>query len=209
MVTVQLGFCPFCRECFEGEEECPEHGLRLLPFQALPPLTRQPGPGEALPFWTWRHGRGWVALGAALCLLSFFLPLARLSGDVNVSNTMLQLAQGRAKTLWLVPAVACAEWALLYRRRTLAGMQSLRLAMLWLSLFPLFIVSLTFLGADEAARLLDARSRAGVQLVLGAGPIWLTVGCLLSAWGALILGRPARYRKVRVQQSGDHTSPLH
>ena len=31
-----LLFCPFCRECFEGEAQCPEHELALVRFEDLP-----------------------------------------------------------------------------------------------------------------------------------------------------------------------------
>lgn len=199
-VNEQVGFCPFCRECFEGEPACPEHGLRLVPFHHLPTTPRELDPRTELPLWTLAHGRGWIALGALLSLVAFFLPLAHLAGDVRASSTLWQLADGRAKTLWLVPAAACAQLALLYRRRSLAGMRALRLSVLWLALFPLLVVALTWGGADAAARVLDANARHGVELVVGVGPLVLAIAASMSCWGAARLGAPRRFRKMRVHE---------
>ncbi|HVZ36050.1 MAG TPA: hypothetical protein VG963_26665, partial [Polyangiaceae bacterium] len=37
MAAHQVLFCPFCRECFEDSSTCPEHELRLVPFDQLTP----------------------------------------------------------------------------------------------------------------------------------------------------------------------------
>lgn len=193
-------FCPFCRDPVEGQRVCPEHGLRLVSFQQLPPRTRSLSVDTRLPLWTPGHGRLWVAVGAVLLLCAFALPLARLAGDVAAESTLWDLAQGRSKTLWLVPAAGCAQLALLYRRRTLRTLRSIRLAVLWLALLPAGVVALTWAGVQDAARALDAAATHGVQLLPGLGTWVLAVATFCSLLGSIQLGRPGRSPAQRVEE---------
>src|SRR5436190_1914040 len=96
-------FCPFCRESFEGQAHCPTHDLALVPFRELGPELDPARDQERLPLATPAFGRGLVLAGALLSLLALFLPLARFSGQLEVTNTMLELARGRdGARLWLV-----------------------------------------------------------------------------------------------------------
>ena len=193
-------FCPFCRDAFEGTFQCPEHGLRLLPFQELPKAQRSVTPDAQLPLWEWHHGRGLVLLGALLTSLAFFLPLAALSGDVQAHSTLLELACGRSKTLWLVPAAGCAQVALLVRWRSLRGLASVRLAVLWLALLAPSVVMLTWSGASDAAQIMNREARGGVVLTPGAGVWTATLGAILSLWGGLRLGRPRKPKAIAVEE---------
>lgn len=193
-------FCPFCREDFEGQVQCPHHGLRLVAFQDLPATGAAVGPDDLLPWWTAQHGRLWVALGALLSLVACPLPLASLAGDVVADSTLLELVNGRAQTLWLVPMAACAQWALLLRRRTLRGMQGMRVATVWLALLGPCVVALTWSGAHDAALRLDHFATHGVELRPGIAVWLLGCGALFSLWGAWCLGAPKRVRPQRVQE---------
>ena len=42
-------FCPFCRDGFEGVEECPEHELTLLPIDRLTELENAGEIGSSAP----------------------------------------------------------------------------------------------------------------------------------------------------------------
>ena len=71
-------FCPFCRECYEGERVCPVHELDLVEFQDLPRQAHEtdlPAWDEPVLPWDIRFGRGALALGALLLLVAFFLNL--------------------------------------------------------------------------------------------------------------------------------------
>ena len=122
-------FCPFCRECFEGEARCPDHDLALVPFARLPEARRELADDEPLLPLDPRFGRGFVFLGAALMLAGFLGPLARTYyGDQEAWDTGYRLAATRAMNLWMVPMVAAALVAILHRRATLAQLRSVRLA---------------------------------------------------------------------------------
>jgi hypothetical protein len=121
------------------------------------------------------------------------LPLARLSGATELSNTLIELASGRAPRLWIVPAAALAALSVVLRRRTPAGMRGARLALAMLALLPSAVVAFTLWGASDAAQAMGPRLGGQVRLHIGIGawlvfaaaPIWL--------WGALRFGvAPAR-----------------
>lgn len=192
-------FCPFCREAFEGLTACPEHGLRLVPFSALPSEEPEVDHHERLPFWEPRYGRLWVMLGLTLSLAGFFLPLARLSGDVTAASTLFALAQGRAKTLWLVPLAALGQLAVLNRRRSPQGMSSARISILWLALLAPLVVGMTLFGVLNAASLMNEQARDHVTAHVGSGTYLVFAGALLSLVGSVRLGRPPRRRPVAVE----------
>lgn len=192
-------FCPFCRESFEGLAACPEHGLRLVPFSALAHEEAQLDLNQPLPFWEIGYGRVWVMLGLALSLVGFFLPLARLSGDVTAASTLFALAQGRAKTLWLVPLAALGQLVVLNRRRSAQGMSSARISVLWLALLPPLVVGMTLYGVLSAATLMNEQARDHVTAHAGSGAYLVAAGAFLSIVGSVRLGRPPRRRPVSVE----------
>ncbi|HKU36643.1 MAG TPA: hypothetical protein VJR89_00815, partial [Polyangiales bacterium] len=141
-------------------------------------------------------GRATLFAGAALTLLAFLCPVLRLSGQLDVQNSMLTLARGRAPHLWMVPAVALAVLSVLLRRRTPAGMRGARLALCLLAPVPSAVVAFTVTGAGEAAQLMAERLGAAVHVHWGVG-VWVTwVAGVLLLWGALRFGVPAA-RRVR------------
>jgi hypothetical protein len=182
-------FCPFCREAFEGLERCPTHDTALVGLRELGALAAASAYEDAaLPWWSWRAARGWLASGALLTLLAFFCPLATLSGDIHATNSGWQLAHGRALRLWIVPTAAFALLLMLYRRRTGREMRGARLAALFVSILPSTVVIFTLLGARSAAERMAARMQADVQLQIGAGAWMIWLAAVLMIWGSLRFG---------------------
>lgn len=176
-----LLFCPFCGEAFEGEAQCPEHELRLVPWAALS-KTKPAGEHEPLPLHSPRLGRAWVAAGSALVLLAFVaLPLAHVDGALRMGGSMLRLALQGTPRLWLVPAAAWAELLILYRRRTPRAMRGARLAAILIGCVPALAVLSTWLATQRAVTLLAERMHAELHLHLAAGAfaIWLATLPLL------------------------------
>jgi hypothetical protein len=185
-------FCPFCAEPFEGLERCPTHDLALVPFRELP---RARTPDDARVALTSPiFGRGSLFGGALLTLIAFFCPLVRLSGQVEIENTLRELATGRAPRLWLVPAAALAVISILVRRRTPAGMRGARLALCLLSLLPSGLVLFTLSGAGAAAQRMAEQLGARIAVHWGAGA-WLTWAAAIPLlWGSLRFGVPPKPR---------------
>ena len=165
-------FCPFCAEPFEGVARCPSHDLELVPFSELSRLREQNDQAR-VPLRSLRFGRGALLGGAALTLIGFFCPLVRLSGQVEITNSLRDLASGRAPRLWLVPAVALAVISVVLRRRTPVDMRGARLALCLLVLIPSALVATTLSGARDAAQLMTERLGAEVHLHWGTGA-WLS-----------------------------------
>jgi hypothetical protein len=186
-------FCPFCGEAFEGETRCPAHELLLVPWGDLPRSERALPDDEKVPWPSPRLGRGYVAFGAGLTLLAFaVLPLARVEGALSMGGSMLRLALGGTPKLWLVPAAACAQLAILYRRRSPASMRSARLAVALVACVPVFACVWTWVGADAAVTVLAERlgQKLHMRPGLGAYAIALAVAAMLV--GAVRLGTRAR-----------------
>jgi hypothetical protein len=183
-------FCPFCGEAFEGAERCPEHELRLVPWRALPQSPHVPADDEPLPWQSALLGRGLVAAGAALALLAFVaLPLARVDGALAMGGSMLLLALSGTPKLWLVPAAACAQLAILYRRRSAASMRAARLAVAFVACVPALAGLWTWSGASAAVALLAERMQQPLSLSAGAGAYALALSVVLMLLGASRLGR--------------------
>jgi hypothetical protein len=179
-------FCPFCAEAFEGLDRCPTHDLALVPFRQLP-RSRVPD-DERVAMASPTLGRGPLFLGALLTLIAFFCPLVRLSGQVEIQNTLRELASGRAPRLWLVPVSALAVVSILVRRRTPASMRGARLALCLLSLLPSGLVLFTLSGAGSAAQRMAEQLGARIYVHWGAGA-WLTLGAAIPLlWGSLRFG---------------------
>jgi hypothetical protein len=185
-------FCPFCAEPFEGVARCPAHDLALVPFRELPRTRTADDARVALT--SPMFGRGSLFGGALLTLIAFFCPLVRLSGQVEIENTLRELATGRAPRLWLVPAAALAVISILVRRRTPAGMRGARLALCLLSLLPSGLVLFTLSGAGAAAQRMAEQLGARIAVHWGAGA-WLTLGAAIPLlWGSLRFGVPPKPR---------------
>ena len=182
-------FCPFCGDAFEGQALCPDHELPLVPWQQLPRAKRSDPPEVALPWFSPRLGRAWLAASSALSLLAFVaLPLGRVSGGASMGGTLLQLALQGAHKLWLVPAASLTLLALLHRRRSPRAMQAVRLAAVFTVMVAPVATLWAWSGIAEAVTLLGAREGQHLVPVLASGgyAIWLAV--VPGAIGALTLG---------------------
>jgi hypothetical protein len=182
-------FCPFCGEAFEGLTRCPEHDLALEPWRALHKRAAAIDDHERLPWYSPIAGRAWVACPACVILLAFAaLPIAHVDGALQMGGSMLRLALHNTPRLWLVPAAACAELLIMYRRRSLAALRGARLAVLCAGIVPAAAVTWTWLGARAAIAVLASRMQIELQLRFGAGAylVWAATAPLL--FGALRLG---------------------
>lgn len=171
-------FCPFCRECYEGEEVCPEHELELVPFQELPRQAHERAVrwDEAVALWDHRFGRLELALGTCAALLGFFaLPFVSGSYDGEpIAWTAFEIATSRAPNLWTVPFAAALFVVFLYRRRSPLQMRGARLAAIVLSLMPAISVGYSL---SNIARAVNA-AHGAIALGPAAGA-WLGAGSSL------------------------------
>lgn len=186
-LTEKVLFCPFCGEAFEGLRACPEHELALVPWRELP-SSRSKERGGKLEWYSPGLGRGWLALGAALSLGAFLLPFAHVDQGVRMGGSMLALALHSTPKLWLVPAAAWAQLAILYRRTSVPAMRGARLAALLVACVPATVVALTWSGARGAVAMLGERSGQGLRLEPGAGTYLIALSTLLMLAGAYVLG---------------------
>lgn len=192
MNTHPVLFCPFCRESFEGIERCPSHDLALIDFQQLARVDLASDDAR-LPVQSLRGGRGWLLAGAVLTLCAFFLPLAHLSGAVEVESTLRALT-GRAPRLWLLPAAALATLSVLARRRTPSAMRGARVAVGLLALIPSAVVVVTLENTRAASAQLARTLGAQIHVHVGAGA-WLVWSALVPLlWGSLRFGVMPRPR---------------
>lgn len=128
--TPPILFCPFCKEAFEEIDECPEHGLILVPVDRLPHSARR-GSGDVSFFVDPRQGRGGVLVGASMVILGFMLPLVESRGVVA---SALEVAIDGAANLWLTPGAAIGQLWILWSRRAAASMRAARGAILGLAI---------------------------------------------------------------------------
>lgn len=186
-------FCPFCRECYEGETRCPEHELALVPFEKLPRNAEDaaadlPRDDEDVSPFDGRFGRAIVAAGALTLLASFGMTFVDIvvQGDAT-GFSGLEAASGRAPNLWTVPFVGVVLLAILGRRRTLAKMRSARLSMILLAVAPLFAIGYSYLHVLEGAAAASTASHA-MQVTPGLGIVVAGIGTLIAITGARKLG---------------------
>jgi hypothetical protein len=188
----RLLFCPFCRECYEGERVCPVHELELVEFQDLPKQAHEralPGWDEPVPPWEPRFGRGWMALGAAACLLGFFLPLVLATTEQGTQAwSGFDVATSRGKNLWTVPFAGAMFVFFLIRRRTPVQMLGARLAGVVLSLMPAASLAYTLVNVQRFA------DRAGGAVVVewGVGVWVIAASSVLLLAGSLRFGAMPR-----------------
>jgi hypothetical protein len=165
-----LLFCPFCRECFEGEKQCPEHELALVPFHELPRQAHErglPGWDEPVVPWDVRFGRGFLGLGVAIALVGFFCPVVIGTYDDRPHVwSGFEMANGPARNLWTVPVVAALFVVFLYRRRTPRQMRGSRLAGIVLALMPAISLAYSLYHVHQGA--LATHGAVGVSFAFGA-----------------------------------------
>lgn len=181
----RLLFCPFCRECYEGERVCPVHELELVEFQDLPRQAHErslPGWDERVRAWDPRFGRAWIALGVLGCAVGFLLPLVQASAEqASQSWSGLELATSRGRNLWTIPFSGAMFVFFLLRRRTPRQMFGARLVAVILSVMP--VVSLAYSlwnvqrFAADAAGAVAVGWGSGVW-VLAASSVLLLVGSI-------------------------------
>ncbi len=181
-------FCPFCRECYEGELKCPVHELPLVEFVDLPKMAHErklPGFEEDLEPWDARFGRGWIALGVVFGLVGFFMPFASaVVDDQEAVWSGFDLAAGPARTMWTIPFVLALYAWLLVRRRNIRAMRGARLVAIVLSFAPALSAGYAMVhmwrGIDEL--------NGGGLLEWGLGIPVMAVGSVLLLLGAMRFG---------------------
>ena len=195
-------FCPFCRECFEGESRCPDHDLRLVSFEQLPEAKRVVADDEPLSPYDPRFGRGFVFLAGLMLVVGFLAPLVRTSHPGGEAwDTGYRLAATQALNLWIVPMVGVALIVILFRRVTLAGMRAVRLALPLLSFIAALSIALTLFRLYEGAAHVEAQIRQPVTIELRWGAWAMIAGACLGALSGAWLGRaptPPRGRSRRL-----------
>lgn len=188
-----LLFCPFCHECFEGEAQCPEHELTLVPFDALPEAKRRelPGEHEQMSLFEPRFGRAVVFVGAALMMVGFLGTFAvSQSGVEHAASSGLELASTVALNLWFLPMVAAGLLSILARRRTPASLRSARLAVASLGAMGAMSVGYSFYRIYVSAAHIEQQTGQPMQVALGWGAWVALVGVVLAFFGGLRVGRP-------------------
>ncbi len=194
----RLLFCPFCRECYEGEEECPEHGLALVEFAQLPRQAHERAVrwDEPVTPWDLRFGRLELVLGVIASLVGFFaLPLAVGTIDEQpIAQTAMQMASSRAPNLWTVPFVAGLFVVFLYRRRTPIQMRGARLAGVVLALMPAVSLGYSLWNVGRGV----ARAHGGIALEWGSA-VWV-----IAAASVLLLIGSVRFGSFRLEEGLPH-----
>ncbi len=163
--TPRILFCPFCRESFEEIDECPEHGLILVPVDKLP-RSAGGGSGDVSFFVDPRQGRGGILVGASMVILGFLLPLVESRGVVA---SALEVAIDGAANLWLTPGAAIGLLWILWSRRGSVSMRAARGAILGLAIgggLPLLYTTrrISMMASAHSA---DARWLAGLFVMVG------------------------------------------
>ncbi len=172
-------FCPFCRESFEDESECPQHGIPLVPFQQLDSFKERsmPSADEIIDLSDPRFGRGLLALASVAMLIGFFLPWLNILQQER-SATGMVLTQ-RALNLWLVPIISFTWLSILLRRRTLRTLAGSRVAVAALALIAAGSMIYSAIRIHNAT--LAIAERTGLE-----GGVSPKIGFLLSIGAAVV-----------------------
>jgi len=185
----RLLFCPFCRECYEGEAQCPVHELPLVDFAELPKQAHERkvlAYDEDVEPWDIRFGRGWLALGALALLVGFFMPFAAATiDDQQVAWSGLDLANGPARGMWTIPFVAALYVWLLIRRRSVVKMMGARLAAFVLAFAPATSAIYSMVSMWRGIE----RLHGGGVLEWGYGIPVMAMGTVLLMIGAIRFGK--------------------
>ncbi|MGB5812716.1 MAG: hypothetical protein WBG86_19435 [Polyangiales bacterium] len=178
-------FCPYCREEFEGRDECPVHELALVAIDRLP-RSADRGVDRVSFFLDPRLGRGPSFVGAGLVLIGFLLPMVRSRGLVA---SALEIAIDGAHNLWLVPAAAIAILLILARRTEASAMRAARLGFFLLAVGA----SMPLVYTTRRIAIMSAGQDAEVSWRAGLG--WMIAGLLVCAVSSFRLGVPRENRR--------------
>lgn len=181
-------FCPFCRDCFEDTDRCPDHDLVLVPFEALPVPPREQEDDAQVPILDPTRGRAELLVSGLVLLGGFLAPLVEVSALGRTQTfTALAAAAERAPNLWSIPIAGALFVSLVARRRTPLQMRGARLAALVVALAP--IVSIVY---SVRRMLAAAEMEDGVRVAVGMGPYVIVAASLLGVVGALRFGGSLR-----------------
>ncbi len=178
-----LLFCPFCRECFEGEQRCPDHELPLVPFEALPKARVEQPDDAPMSILDPSRGRAELAIAGVALLASFLAPIVEVTSDARSETfSALAAASQRAPNLWAIPIAGAILVSTVSRRRVPLRMRGARLALVFVSLVPL--VSIGY----SVRRIFEASSIAGMTSTMSFGPYVIGAAALLGVVGSLRFG---------------------
>ncbi len=188
-----LLFCPFCRDCFEDTERCPDHDLALVPFEELPVPEREQADDAPVPILDPKRGRAELLVAALGLLGGFVAPLVEVSamtasGATRVQSfTALAAAAERAPNLWAIPVAGALFASLVARRRTPIQMRGARLACLMVALTP--IVSIVY----SVRRMMTAASmERGVTVEVEWGAYVVVIAAIVALVGSIRFGGALR-----------------
>ena len=176
-MSAKLLFCPFCRECFEDLERCPDHDLPLVPFEALPVPVVEQEDDAPVPVLDPKRGRLELVVAALGLLGGFLLPLVQVTAVTAAgveraqSFTALAAAAERAPNLWAVPIAGALFASLVARRRTPLQMRGARLAALIVALAPVLSVVYSLrrmMAAADLERGVAVSVEPGAYVIVGA-----------------------------------------
>lgn len=189
-----LLFCPFCRECFEGETLCPEHELALVPFDQLPrdpdvDAGDLPAHDQPVSLLDPRFGRGFVMAGVVVSAVGFLMPVLSLDGGAQSRVwSGFEAATTRAPNLWTVPFVAAMFVWVLARRRTPIAMMGARLAGMVFAIAPLLSLAYTVLKVRQGAAQIAERTYRSMEVGVEYGVWVIAAGAVLMLIGSVRLG---------------------
>ena len=192
-MTAKLLFCPFCRECFEDTDRCPDHDLVLVPFEALPMPPREQEDDAPVPILDPKRGRAELIVAALGLLGGFVAPLVTVSavtasGATRVQTfTALAAAAERAPNLWAIPVAGALFASFVARRRTPIQMRGARLAALMVAVAP--IVSIVY----SVRRMMTAASlEQGVSVSVEGGAYVVVIASIVAIVGSVRFGGALR-----------------
>jgi len=187
-VTAKLLFCPFCRECFEDTDRCPDHDLVLVPFEALPMPKREQDDDAPVPILDPKRGRAELLAAALGLLAGFVAPLVSVSAlGRTQSFTALAAAAERAPNLWAIPVAGALFASLVARRRTPIQMRGARLAALMVALTPIVSIVYSLRRMMTAASLED-----GVTVSVQWGAYVVVIASIVALVGSVRFGGALR-----------------
>ncbi|MBX7197444.1 MAG: hypothetical protein K1X94_35695 [Sandaracinaceae bacterium] len=199
----KLLFCPFCRECFEDADRCPDHDLPLVPFEQLPAAPREQEDDGQVPMLDPARGRLELVLAAIGLLLGFLVPLVEVSAAGRTQTfSALAAAAERAPNLWAIPIAGALFASLVGRRRTPLQMRGARLAGIVVALAP--IVSLVY----SIRRMIMAASlEHGVSVSIAWGAYLIGLSALLGIVGSVRFGGALRAHGTAPSSPDSGVSP--
>jgi hypothetical protein len=195
MAEHQVLFCPFCRESFEGLHTCPDHDLKLVPFDRLPrdPHAAVADRDEDEPAFTEdsalgpfepRFGRAPVGLGAVLNALALGLEFVRFPDGTGVVTW--QLASS-LPGLWSLGLVSFTLLFVLRRGTTLRKLRALRVLVPALACFGPLLLGWELHRIRQGA-LLWAPLVRSADVRAGSAVYVVCVAALLIGYGGIRLG---------------------